>query len=163
MGQVVNLAAFKRQIDAADAARVACLEEAFAAHEIPRPIACAFTWIYGHLSVADVVEITQSHQTAAPDGRKWSVGSWWVDLYFHRFEEIEARRLLGLDFDRLERAAAMLRYWLEIGKQMATPAKSKSHLRWKKDHCQFIGGHPNWDAAIAADAAALTRKTRKAK
>lgn len=159
MGQLIEMAAFQRHIEASNAKAQQVYDGVAAHHEIPRSIVCAYTWIFQHVSLPEVVEEIERHES--PTEREWHVGMGWVRYYRAIYDVADQARFLRLSWSQPGDAARpMLHLWIEYGRQMATPATNRAQLRWKEEHAQFIGGHPNWTAAIERDRAALSRKRR---
>ncbi len=161
MGQLIEMAAFMQRVETANARARQDFDDIAARHEIPRFIACAQVWIYDGLGLAEVIEEVESHQS--PTERPWHVGMGWVRYYQAMHDAADAARFLKLAwYQPGDGARPFLHYWVEIGRQMATPATNRQQLRWKEEHADFIGGHPNWTAAIERDRAALSSRKRKA-
>lgn len=56
--------------------------------------------------------------------------------------------------------AAQQEHWRTCDRQMRIPAPSITALRWKQASRKYLGGHAEWEAAIAADEARLEGRAR---
>lgn len=107
-------------------------------------------------------------QSVGPVLLTWSTGYRWLKMKAAMRDAADYYRLLCVDIygkDSPEYAEAketadqaMYSEWMATGRLMAMGAETVAQLRWKEERRKFLGGSPEWEAAIASDRAALADK-----